>query len=301
MNSTKKIKPTLKFSYKYVLLVLIGILVGISSCKDCCEDPANPDCDNYDPCYGLSETNADFKMEVAIFGRGANPEWFELDQLFDGGRTVRFTPKHDLDSVVWLIGTERLTDNVIVRSNFTRDRTITVTLIGKKKPSTHCFPLDDGIDTVSLSFYVHPDPKWIGEYPQDTIQAGKSPILGKYIGYRTSDPSNEIEIELKHYWKKNGGIYQSFSHIVGLPYSDVGSKPWIGRAPSILFYDYNAFVMDDDSRYSSTWDLSGNGFLDTESDEIKINFTYFDSSTYDPNDFNARVYKNDKFIGKKLD
>ncbi len=258
------------------------------------------DCKNYDPCYGVSETNADFKMEVAIYGRGASPEWFELDQLFDGGRTVRFTPKHDLDSVVWLIGTERLTNNVIVRSNFPRDRTITVTLIGKRKPNNRCFPLDDGIDTFSRSFYVHPDPDWIGANAEDTIQAGKSPILGKYIGFRTSNPTKKIEIELRHYWKKDGGIYYSFSHIVGLPYADVGSKPFIGRDPSILFFDYNAFVMDDDTHYSSTWDLSGKGYLNLESEEIQINFRYFDSSTYDRNNYYAWVFKSDKFIGTKI-
>ncbi len=263
-----------------ILILALTVLLGTFSCKNNCDDPGDPDCKNYDPCYGVSETNADFKMEVAIYGRGASPEWFELDQLFDGGRTVRFTPKHDLDSVIWLIGTERLTNNVIVRSNFPRDRTITVTLIGKRKPNNRCFPLDDGIDTFSRSFYVHPEAGFLGLNPDDTLRAGKSPILGTYRGTLTSNPSKEINIQVRSYWKKDGGIYYRFSHIEGLPYSDVGNKPWVGRAPNAIFYDYNTFVIDDDGNGQNTWDLSGNGYLDLESDKIQINFTYFDSSTY---------------------
>ena len=47
-----------------ILIFSLGFLglLALQSCKEeCpCDDPTNPNCDNYDPCYGKKPITADF-------------------------------------------------------------------------------------------------------------------------------------------------------------------------------------------------------------------------------------------------
>ncbi len=52
---------------KIALLMLVVILAfGLNSCKDKCNDPADLDCENYNPCYGVEKTSAYFIVEESL-------------------------------------------------------------------------------------------------------------------------------------------------------------------------------------------------------------------------------------------
>ena len=53
----------MKINKPFLVIFCLGNLVFMNACKhDCipCEDPTNPDCSNYDPCYGKHRVTADF-------------------------------------------------------------------------------------------------------------------------------------------------------------------------------------------------------------------------------------------------
>ncbi len=48
---------------KSILYLSLALLVLIPGCKCSCDDPTDPDCKNYDPCYGADPPlTADFEM-----------------------------------------------------------------------------------------------------------------------------------------------------------------------------------------------------------------------------------------------
>jgi hypothetical protein len=142
-------------------------------------DPSNPDCENYDPCYG-KKTNADFGFYVA----GVDPVYLywrnnidEIDTLYT--TQVLLCTKFTYDSVKWKVGLEanyRTGDSVTVGFGDQRVGDINVTCIVYRKATTTCFPGDDGIDTVTKKLYV--------------AKFDQIPILGKFKGMFRNDPVN---------------------------------------------------------------------------------------------------------------
>lgn len=60
---------------KQIIIITI-LLLSLQSCKDCCEDPTNPDCENYDPYYGKHKTSAHFIIEESL-----RDYWIECDTV----------------------------------------------------------------------------------------------------------------------------------------------------------------------------------------------------------------------------
>ncbi len=68
-----------------------------------CTDPSNPECSNYDPCWGKSELSSDFAIEERIFIGWKNNEaqyyFSETDSAITSENKVVFTAKAtDYDS-----------------------------------------------------------------------------------------------------------------------------------------------------------------------------------------------------------
>ena len=91
-------------------LLLMGAVVLLTQCckpDDTCSDPSNPECENYDPCYGIEEPTAAFKMRGTSVGFPVSEnlvaEW--CDTIFNSG--VEFmADMEDASTYEWYIGTE---------------------------------------------------------------------------------------------------------------------------------------------------------------------------------------------------
>lgn len=162
---------------KYVSLFGFCTLLIITACKDddgeTCLDRANPDCENYDPCFGLEQPSARFIME-----EGGDLEWldgelvprFFASDVFLGGN-VRFRSElTDLNEYkhTWYVGAETFTDvSQTPTRDFTalpRPNTITISHVIEYEPNSRCFPEDDGKDSVAQSFRLVGDLRELRTY-----------------------------------------------------------------------------------------------------------------------------------------
>jgi hypothetical protein len=65
--------------YPILSLVVFAAMVLNSCKKECpCTDPSNPQCENYDPCYGKKTINTFFKVRPGDRGFKPPEEWCEL-------------------------------------------------------------------------------------------------------------------------------------------------------------------------------------------------------------------------------
>ncbi|MFN9111923.1 MAG: hypothetical protein ACK5XN_17810 [Bacteroidota bacterium] len=143
----------------FICLGWIALCNTLQSCSDC-NDPRNPDCENYNPCIDAQATNAAFTIKEATYTQIIDPSL--VDDLIDTDscymNSVFFeATQQDADSFIWQVGSEieprygkRI--NVQFPDNL-RGTNFNVRLIVKRKPNTRCFPNDNGIDTVMRRFY----------------------------------------------------------------------------------------------------------------------------------------------------
>jgi hypothetical protein len=93
------------------LTLALFVVLFFNSCrKECCQDPTNPKCENYDPCYGKTRINTNFRVRPGDRGFKPPEEWCDLipcDTFNES--SVRFdmpvnNPSNS--SYEWQIGTE---------------------------------------------------------------------------------------------------------------------------------------------------------------------------------------------------
>jgi hypothetical protein len=91
---------------KQLFICCVIAIAFFSSCK--CDDPSNPDCNNYDPFYGKSKPTADFTIRQSMrpLGWEDKPENIaEFCDTIGGGQTgVLFTAKEENAKYQWTIG-----------------------------------------------------------------------------------------------------------------------------------------------------------------------------------------------------
>jgi hypothetical protein len=204
----------MKLNKPFLIIFCLGNLVFMNACKDdCipCEDPTNPDCSNYDPCYGKHRVTADFFIYENH--PDLNPdrgwEYYDTDTLL--GQSVLLVAKETKDkygqdvNYTWLIGGETISGvKSVTRYAFPANVKIPVTLIVSKEPHLDCYPDDDGKDTLTR-YMVFPSmskitPKWQGEY----------------IGYNTDKPNEQLHISL-YTRDTTTGSTSRFPRLSGLP------------------------------------------------------------------------------------
>jgi hypothetical protein len=160
------------------LLLIIGLsltaLAGAAYLQSCrktrCQDPSNPDCENYDPCYGKQAPKAHFLMGVSSDQRfRINGVWDSIisDTIFYKTSVFFKTTLQNVNALRWLLGSEVINDKYFRRSfgNAPYGK-YSVTHIIEKTPDKACFPNDDGRDTLKRTFYINPfyDFPIVGQY-----------------------------------------------------------------------------------------------------------------------------------------
>ncbi|MFN7302720.1 MAG: hypothetical protein ACK5U7_14710 [Bacteroidota bacterium] len=112
---------------QFLILTLLATLVvaaagGLQSCcKEQCHDPQNPECENYDPCWGRSIENGILISNKTSFAVIDN--WFHPDVKFWRGN-IHFRPEKKIAGAkyTWYLGSE-----VIEEFEFTRNFDVTKT------------------------------------------------------------------------------------------------------------------------------------------------------------------------------
>jgi hypothetical protein len=147
-------------------IISISVFVFMASCKKeepkpcpvACEDPANPDCPNYDPCYTVEEVSADFDILEGIANVIPWNDSFTVISEVSSFGMIKFKAKQENNlHYTWFIGSETITDvnevsRLFLTPNVTPGTVISITLVVEGEPNIECFPNDDGIDTVTKSF-----------------------------------------------------------------------------------------------------------------------------------------------------
>lgn len=144
------------YFYSIKLIFILASLVSVTSCdsddeNECC-DPSNPECSNYDPCYGSNPTSADFKF-LDELGFGSEMEWRE-EPFFYGGNIKFSAVDQDADSYTWYLGVDTFT-NVSEKTLNIGDLpngTYGASLVVEKTPNNGCFPNDTGRDSLYQTF-----------------------------------------------------------------------------------------------------------------------------------------------------
>lgn len=168
----------------YFLLLLVTALAV--SCQDddentCC-DPTNPECANYDPCFGETEVSAAFKF-FARYGIGANAEWVE-ETKFIGSPILFSAVDTAADSYTWYLGTDVFTDVTEVERTISQlpNGSYPASLVVEKTPNLDCFPLDDGRDSLYMEF--------------DVVEFCEAQAIGMFRGMRQGVDTDSIDIEI---------------------------------------------------------------------------------------------------------
>jgi len=137
------------------VLLSLAVLCSACSCKRDCQDPTNPKCENYDPCYGKEKPSAKFVMEESNIELVNNGIWI-ADSVFYGTR-IRFGSQYTNSKYkhTWYVGTETFYTPVTPHRNFNsqpRPQYITISHVLEYTPNLQCFPEDDGKDSVAQQF-----------------------------------------------------------------------------------------------------------------------------------------------------
>lgn len=174
----------------FILLLLSICVIIISSCDEDCEDITNPECPNFDPCYGVIDVpQATIEVGNALSLWPSEPDvLFQGDTLLYGG--VYF--KTNIANAIryeWKVGTDNRTwDTKEFQLNFSDDDStilrynpIEVRLIVEYETSD-CFPENNGIDTVYKT--IHFRAYW------------ENQIEGTWEGYLDDNTNNIYQMTL---------------------------------------------------------------------------------------------------------
>jgi hypothetical protein len=192
-----------------ILSLSLIALLALGSCKKekPCKDPSNPECENYDPCYGKKAPSADFiigqSSPQSYFGM-ASFEFISDDTMFAPFyRNIDFMAKEEGAEYEWKLGSETITSKRFTRgfSNAGYGR-YTATLTIRKEVDNSCFPEYTGSATFTKNFEIRP----FYEFP----------IVGKYkVLFEGEKDSSIIQIQPWEMLKKG-----SFNN----PYTMINDK-----------------------------------------------------------------------------
>jgi hypothetical protein len=244
------------------IITCLGIVLMAESCKKECQDKSNPDCENYDPCYGKAKTSADFTISEVVSGF-AN----ETDEVFRMSY-VQFEAKQDFDSYQWVIGNhpDTFRTKKCGLQSFPEGETITVRLIGKKQPNTQCFPDDDGIDTVIKKFRVSAADSLI-------------PILGEYEGYYDAYPNQKVTVKIFRKFVLDGQNQPSAQWgIINIPVTNInGVRDELTLGSSVWYINGNH-----DGAYAG-YRMQGYVYLSPDKKTLTATYNHWDTASRYPN------------------
>ena len=167
------------------LIILLALVVFTQCCKpedEDCFDPGDPECVNYDPCYGKTEVSADFQF-LAKYGFGDNVQWIPETKFV--GSPVRFSAiDKEADSYTWYLGLDTITgtDEVELGVNNLEPGSYSASLVLEKEPNLLCFPEDDGRDSLMKFFQV--------------VDFCERLAIGRFRGTVSNFSTDSIDIEI---------------------------------------------------------------------------------------------------------
>lgn len=171
------IKACLNWINRIIAFACIITFVSLTGCK--CDDVSNPDCPNFDPCFGESSNFADFKMEERIVYLDGG-EYFQTDTTLERNH-IRFSLYNEnIDSVHWTIG---LDPKVRIEKSFDiyfehAFGDVEITAIAYKSSASKCFGEQSVIDTVKKTLHIM---KW-----------WEAPYFGTFNGIESEFPNTEF-------------------------------------------------------------------------------------------------------------
>lgn len=143
-----------------LLLFMAAIVVGCNKDDDAqecppCDDPSNPECPNYDPCWDIQEPTAKIQMRETYFRNGVGPVWTPFDTVFFNN--VEFSSPYvgpDFEHI-WYLGAEVIYDGVFSREHpIPRPQFITVSHVLTYPVDSICYPGSVGRDSASATYYI---------------------------------------------------------------------------------------------------------------------------------------------------
>ncbi len=222
------------------LTLALFVVLFFSTCKkECCQDPSNPKCENYDPCYGKKNINTLFKVRPGDRGFKPPEEWCNLIpcDTFNAS-SVRFdapdgNPANS--TYEWQIGTEvnpRKGKGLEVDfGDYLRDngweRWIPIKLT-IRTPINSCItnPKDTLVSITRNLFFT--------QKPILLLENGETSI--KYKGYFAHEPKKEVVMEFFQLEKGSfRGVPAPFALIIGLPIADTLMLPKSSGNPEVCF------------------------------------------------------------------
>jgi hypothetical protein len=173
-------------------LLLLSALV--SSCKKV-QPEMNP---QYEGCECAKEVSADFSInEVAAYNI-PNLEFITETDTIYADRTVRFIAKEENAEYTWIIGAETLNTKVVDRSFpiALGGQDISITLIVKKKPNSICLPNDDGLDTITKTFYV-------SNYTSDVLNLNIPTLMEGIYRVKDEQSLDSVNISVDYFYENS--------------------------------------------------------------------------------------------------
>jgi hypothetical protein len=240
----------------FLLLILPYIL---NSCKDCCEDASNPECENYDPCFNYPSANADFGI-YELLGDYES----ETDTVYNFNK-VLFKPKNKQDKVTWLLGEETISINELIRENYPPGY-IEVTMMAEMNPNS-CRSTDQQNDTLTKRFYVV-------QIPLDSNDYMVSPWWGTWEGYNTDASNDKFTVS----WGFINSWGQPYVDFTGLPKGIPAQKPFYSHSNSICTgIEYNIGYKDvvfTKGRHQDYGGFGLNGTCHRDGSTVVISYNY---------------------------
>jgi hypothetical protein len=170
---------------KINLFTLFICAILLSGCPD--ENNIKPE--PIDPCANSTEVSADFFVyERPNIINDTIVKWRFVDTDTLGLHMALFKAKLSNAEYEWHIGSEIYNTREVTLNNLPVNYPIKIKLIVRKEPNLDCFPLDDGIDSLTRIIRV---------IPKDLL-CNNDVISGTFSGYidKNSDSLRLIEINV---------------------------------------------------------------------------------------------------------
>lgn len=256
------------------------LLFFFTGCKNC-DDPADPECKNYDPCYEWANLSADFEMNEIINSSGGD-SW--ILQVTTGKvlnrRALELVAK-DSSNVEhqWILGTDPRVrtgqKELLTFGAFAG--TIEITHIVTAPLGVDCFADGNRTDTVTKTVEV--------------ISFGEDmPYYGTYTGAHFHLPDDLFSIDI-YYVPEN--VFQN-------PDMAIGNFPNGCESINFIYPAGNGFlIIDEYSDFAKCWGLhAGLAQLSVDADTLVISYRFYDpdSLTATPPSF---VTRESTFLGFK--
>jgi len=160
------------------LLLAVFCIAYLQSCREKeeerCQEPSNPECENYNPCLNAKPTSAAFTMEEIV--NAPTSGWPNGDRIVYDTDTCRrwndivFTCTQKADSIWWIFDDTEMRPEWQQKQSFsikfgapggpiqTQPERVKITCIVKNNKPNSCFSADNGIDTFTR--YMVYMPSW---------------------------------------------------------------------------------------------------------------------------------------------